>query len=117
MPGPRREAPSSGTRITAQVTRIQRELEELISKLVDDERAALTAYERETPALQGQVRSNEQKMQQLRRENETAQDTITQLRGAWEAAREERRRVQDMFGRARENTVRPALTSPRLAFT
>ncbi|KAM7184570.1 hypothetical protein V8F33_012906 [Rhypophila sp. PSN 637] len=105
----------------AQATRLRRDFDHLISKLIDDENTARSDYEREVPQLQQQICRNEEAIERIQREIEAGRNRIIQLRDALRAATEDRREVETIFGRRSKSKgnstlVPPFPTSPEDAY-
>lgn len=89
----------------AQATRLRRDFDDLISKLIDDENTALSDYEREVPQLEQQICGKEETIKRIQREIEVGRNRIIQLRDALRAAIEDRREVEAIFGRRSKSKV------------
>lgn len=97
---------SPGTEeIRARATRLRGNVDDIFFEVARNERAARIAHEQEVPALLDQVSKYAQKIQELQLEKEAAEARVIQLESAYTSAKEQRREVEVILGRARENTV------------
>ncbi len=62
--------------VRAQVVQLQRDVNNLISRLANIEKAAQANYEQDVPSLKDRIRTNEGSIERLRRENEAAAEQI-----------------------------------------
>ncbi|KAG7284856.1 hypothetical protein NEMBOFW57_009471 [Staphylotrichum longicolle] len=89
----------------AQATRLRRDFDDLISKLIDDENTARSDYEREVPQLEQQICEKEEAIERIQREIEVGRNRIIQLRDAIRDATEVRREVEAIFRCRSESKV------------
>lgn len=89
----------------AQATRLRRDFDDLISKLIDDENTARSDHEREVPQLEQQICEKEEAIERIQREIEVGRIRIIQLRDAIRAAAEVRREVEAIFRCRSESKV------------
>jgi chromosome segregation ATPase len=89
----------------AQATRLRRDFDDLISKLIDSENTARSDYEREVPQLEQQICGKVETIERIQREIEADRNRIVRLRDALRAATEDRREVEAIFGRRSKSKV------------